>query len=807
MLHINRLVSPIGTVSNFEIMRAVNMLEQERRIQMRFILTAREQVRREKNLLRVEGRRLKNRFRVLRQRQNIAYGPTGPTGSPGMYTGQTGLCEFTGPTGPTGAASIITGPSGAASIITGPSGAASIITGPTGAAGTAFIVTGPTGATGAASNVTGPIGAVGAVSNVTGPTGATGATSNVTGPTGATGAASNVTGPIGAVGAASNVTGPTGAIGAASDVTGPTGAVGAASNVTGPTGAASNVTGPTGPTGAASNVTGPTGAVGAASNVTGPIGATGAASNVTGPIGATSNVTGPTGAVGAASNVTGPTGAVGAASNVTGPTGAVGAASNVTGPTGATGAASNVKGPTGATGAAGSDSNVTGPTGTASNVTGPTGAIGVASNVTGPPGASGLAGPTGPTGPAVNTTPFVQGPTSALNANLAIFSGTTGKVIADSLFPVASLITGPNTSATNNIVTFTDTTGKKFKDSGVGIASVALLSGANFTGPIDMGTNSITTTGAIGAGGFTASSSLDATNAASGAIISLGGLGVVKSARVGTIVVVGNSLITHIQENQLTLLGADQSAINGPNISAFTNADAYPLFHVQNYAHNNVSVNFDAYLGQVGGWKSSYVGSNFQIIKAGDKLQIQYASGVTPGAAITWINAGFVDTNGLLHWLHPIQTTNLVQSSPSAIEIYLAGSSGNANYTSNTWIVVTATSGVFVAQFPTSTDFTFNANNGEITYVGTQARLFRWTCNVELPATAANSYNFQCAINGSFLYPVTTQIFPAGISGQFPFTLARTFLLQPNDRMQLAANMLTSGIYHFNDLLYSVFAV
>lgn len=173
-----------------------------------------------------------------------ATGPTGPAGATGAVgatgagaTGATGADGATGSTGPTGATGA-TGLTGA-----GTTGA----TGATGADGP----TGPTGSTGA----TGVVGATGS----TGPTGAgtTGAT-GVGGPTGATGAggsagAAGATGATGSAGAdgATGSTGPAGAAGS-TGATGITGATGAgttgATGVTGPTGA-TGVVGATGSTG------------------------------------------------------------------------------------------------------------------------------------------------------------------------------------------------------------------------------------------------------------------------------------------------------------------------------------------------------------------------------------------------------------------------------------------------------------------------------------------------------------------------------------------------------------------------------
>jgi hypothetical protein len=464
---------------------------------------------------------------------------------------------------------------------------------------------------------------------------------------------------------------------------------------------------------------------------------------------------------------------------------------------GPTGSASTVTGPTGGTGPTGAASTVAGPPGAIGPSGGPVGPTGPPSTTLGSTGATGGVGPTGPTGPAVDTTPFVQGPTSAVNANLAIFSGTTGKVIADSLFPVASLITGPNTSTTNDIVTFTDTTGKNFADSGVSVGSVALLSGANFTGPITVGANSITGTGANSAGTYNATSTTDSTSTSTGAIVTAGGIGVAKTARVGTRVVIGPSVIAHVQENQLTLLGADQSAIDGPNISAFTNADAYPLFHVQNYAHNNVSVNFDAYLGQAGGWKSSYVGSNFQIIKAGDKLLFQYASGVLPGGVITWQTGFSMDAQG------NFQVTN---STRKNFEVYFSGSSGGLAYTPNVWTKYISSVPATTPDGLNSSDYwTYTPSTGLLTYVGPPDADVNVVFTLMLSSNTNTVVEFQIAINNYTTFPVTYVALASvtTVTSTVPVTICRSIALSTGNTLQLSIRTNSGALFSLQNVLFA----
>src|SRR5271157_6196354 len=69
---------------------------------------------------------------------------------------------------------------------------------------------------------------------------------------------------------------------------------------------------------------------------------------------------------------------------------------------------------------------------------------------------------------------------------------------------------------------------------------------------------------------------------------------------------------------------------------------SYPSMQLFNYAHNNVSLNFDSYYS--GGWLSSDSTSNFRIYKMTDCLRISYASGVSAGSTI---NAWTSETSNL----------------------------------------------------------------------------------------------------------------------------------------------------------------
>lgn len=381
-------------------------------------------------------------------------GPTGPSGPQGP-SGPSGA-GFTGATGPQGATGS-TGPQG-------PTGASINILGQlndpsdlpaSGSPGDAYLIGGDlyvwTGSNwDNVGNIQGPAGP----SGPTGPLGVTGPT----GPSGPTGPQGE-SGPRGFQGftGAQGTTGPTGP-------QGPAGATGA------------GVTGATGPQGA-TGATGPQGQ-------TGPAGATGADSTVPGPSGAT-GPTGPQGTPGGTADYVGlwATSTSYSTNDVVTHNGSsyyatddhtsgastepgVGAVwttvwqlAAASGEQGATGA----QGTQGATGPQGS----TGPRG----FTGPQGPTGV--GATGPQGTTGPTGPggaTGPTGPA--GAGDVVGPSSATHNAVALFSGTTGKIIKNSFVLVdgtgsvsgvenfdASLVSAVNAVLTNDIVEYTTNSG------------------------------------------------------------------------------------------------------------------------------------------------------------------------------------------------------------------------------------------------------------------------------------------------------------------------------------------------------------
>lgn len=92
---------------------------------------------------------------------------------------------------------------------------------------------------------------------------------------------------------------------------------------------------------------------------------------------------------------------------------------------------------------------------------------------------------------------------------------------------------------------------------------------------------------------------------------------------------------------KLAIDGADGDYVNGPLVQFTTSdEDNYPLLQVVPYEHDDIAINFDVY-NESGTLKSSYPGSNFQILKNADELKITYDSGIAFGSAVT-MNDGLI---------------------------------------------------------------------------------------------------------------------------------------------------------------------
>ena len=90
---------------------------------------------------------------------------------------------------------------------------------------------------------------------------------------------------------------------------------------------------------------------------------------------------------------------------------------------------------------------------------------------------------------------------------------------------------------------------------------------------------------------------------------------------------------------KLAIEGSDSNFGAGPHVQFTTTGDDHPLMQILPYAHDNVSISFDAYHNGTN-WISSDAGSNFQIYKLSDSLNFYYKSGVAAGSTAAPWNSG-----------------------------------------------------------------------------------------------------------------------------------------------------------------------
>jgi hypothetical protein len=149
-----------------------------------------------------------------------------------------------------------------------------------------------------------------------------------------------------------------------------------------------------------------------------------------------------------------------------------------------------------------------------------------------------------------------------------------------------------------------------------------------------------------------------------------------------------------IQNSLLSLYGTVSNPTLGPHIMATTTQDTYPVSQLLNYAHDNVSLNFDSYYtGSV--WASSHFGSNFQMYKTSNTLQFNYASSVSQGSTVTWATAMSIANTGTI----TLDNSTIIDvTSTQALLVRRNGNSGTVftidttNNTVNVNSTVTSTS-------------------------------------------------------------------------------------------------------------------
>lgn len=134
--------------------------------------------------------------------------------------------------------------------------------------------------------------------------------------------------------------------------------------------------------------------------------------------------------------------------------------------------------------------------------------------------------------------------------------------------------------------------------------------------------------------------------------------------------------------SMMSLYGTVVSTSNGPHYSATTTEDTFPTFQNLNFQHDNVALNFDMYYN--GDWRSSSIGSNYQIYKFGNTLQFNYNAGRTAGTVMPLLSSFFINGTGLVTFDRGIlidQTSTeafLVRKDSDAGDVFTVDTSSNS---------------------------------------------------------------------------------------------------------------------------------
>ena len=95
----------------------------------------------------------------------------------------------------------------------------------------------------------------------------------------------------------------------------------------------------------------------------------------------------------------------------------------------------------------------------------------------------------------------VEGPASATDGRVAVYDGTTGKLLKNGTKVEADIVTGPASVTTDRIAVFDGTTGKLLKQATVLVSDLLPLSGGTVTGAITTDKQIVTTVATLGTTG------------------------------------------------------------------------------------------------------------------------------------------------------------------------------------------------------------------------------------------------------------------------------------------------------------------
>jgi len=175
------------------------------------------------------------------------------------------------------------------------------------------------------------------------------------------------------------------------------------------------------------------------------------------------------------------------------------------------------------------------------------------------------------------------------------------------------------------------------------------------------------------------------------------------------------------------------ASIDGPHIQTVTSADIYPLTQILSFAHDDISIGFDAYYD--GTWKSADAGTNFQIAKSADTFRINVARGIAQGAANN-INTAYglaLNSTKVLTLYHDDDVTKLASFTVDGSGILTIAPSGGETaivgtlnvdsideYTLGAGVDITGTGAITVNSTGGSIDIGTGADAGAIN-IGTSA--------------------------------------------------------------------------------------
>ena len=156
----------------------------------------------------------------------------------------------------------------------------------------------------------------------------------------------------------------------------------------------------------------------------------------------------------------------------------------------------------------------------------------------------------------------------------------------------------------------------------------------------------------------------------------------------------------------------------GPHIATYGRSDAYPIFNVLSWDHDNICMMFDAQYN--GGFTASTTGTSYSIYKQNNKLNFNFGSNATAGGAIGWTTAMSIGSAGQVNIGTVCQPTNDNGA-------YLGGSF-------NRFIAVYAVNGVIqTSDSRTKTSVPLTYGLAEIMQVNTIN--FQWNSQALLPDT------------------------------------------------------------------------